>query len=179
VETYSTGMRQKLRFACAIVHDPQLLILDEPTSGLDPDERQAMLNRIRILSRQFGKSVILCTHILPDVQVVCEHVMILAGGTIRLAGPLETLCTTPNPSVLVQVNSGHDEFSTALQADGLTVENAGPLQLRVYGEPRQTNPLLWKLSAETGCLIRSIRPSRNSLEQVFLDAVREVQHAHS
>ncbi|MCA9063467.1 MAG: ABC transporter ATP-binding protein [Planctomycetaceae bacterium] len=179
VETYSTGMRQKLRFACAIVHDPLLLILDEPTSGLDPDERQAMLNRIRILSRQFGKSVILCTHILPDVQVVCESVVILAGGRIRLAGPLETLCSTPNPSLTVQVVSGAGQLATALEAPGLRTEEAGPLRLRVYGEPAAVNAVLWKTAAANGIVIRSAHPSRNSLEQVFLEAVREVEHAHS
>ena len=68
VETYSTGMRQKLKFAAALVHDPELLILDEPTSGLDPDERTAMLRRIRRLADQSGKSVVFCTHILPDVE---------------------------------------------------------------------------------------------------------------
>ena len=68
VETYSTGMRQKLRFAQAIVHDPPVLILDEPTSGLDPEERQVMLNRIRLLAQDQGKAVLLCTHILPDIQ---------------------------------------------------------------------------------------------------------------
>ncbi len=77
VETYSTGMRQKLRFAQAIVHDPPVLILDEPTSGLDPEERVAMLNRIRRLARDEGKAVVICTHILPDVQAVSDAVVIL------------------------------------------------------------------------------------------------------
>ena len=86
VETYSTGMRQKLRFAQALVHDPPILILDEPTSGLDPGEREAMLNRIQILSRDKGKAVLLCTHILPDVQAVSDSVVILAQARVARGG---------------------------------------------------------------------------------------------
>ena len=67
IETYSTGMRQKIKFAAAIVHDPELLILDEPTSGLDPEERESLLNRIALLHREARKSVVISTHILPDV----------------------------------------------------------------------------------------------------------------
>ncbi len=78
VDTYSTGMRQKVKFAQAIVHDPPLLILDEPTAGLDPDERVAMLHRIRTLARDAGKAVMISTHILPDVRAICDMVVILA-----------------------------------------------------------------------------------------------------
>jgi ABC-type multidrug transport system ATPase subunit len=76
----------------AIVHDPRLLILDEPTSGLDPEERESMLHRIRILTRDFRKSVILWTHILPDVQTICDQVVILAAGAVRVSNTLESLC---------------------------------------------------------------------------------------
>jgi ABC-2 type transport system ATP-binding protein len=119
VETYSTGMRQKLRFAMAIVHDPKLLILDEPTSGLDPEEREAMLNRIRILTRQFQKSVILCTHILPDVQVVCDNVVILAGGAVRISDSLDELCRVPNPSLTVTLSGERDAYRESLMKKGV------------------------------------------------------------
>ena len=85
IENYSTGMRQKIKFAAAIVHDPELLILDEPTSGLDPEERENLLNRIRILTNESGKSVLISTHILPDVQSICDHAVILAKGQIVLS----------------------------------------------------------------------------------------------
>ena len=76
IETFSTGMRQKVKFAAAIVHDPKFLILDEPTSGLDPEERDALLQRISVLCVDGGKSALLSTHILPDVQSVCDQVVI-------------------------------------------------------------------------------------------------------
>ena len=91
VETYSTGMRQKLKFAQALVHDPPLLILDEPTTGLDPDQRQSMLSRIKTLARDHGKTVMLSTHILPDVRSVCDQVVMLVRGTVRLADSLDNL----------------------------------------------------------------------------------------
>ncbi|MFO0975288.1 MAG: ABC transporter ATP-binding protein [Planctomycetaceae bacterium] len=179
VETYSTGMRQKLRFAMAIVHDPKLLILDEPTTGLDPEEREAMLNRIRILSREFGKSVILCTHILPDVQTVCNHVVILAAGQVMVSDSLQNLCRTPTPSLTVSLQGNSDAFVASLKEDGYWCETLGPQQVRVPGETEDLSQALWSAAIETGCVIRSMTPSRNSLEQIFLDAVRQVRNAHS
>ena len=178
VETYSTGMRQKLRFAMAIVHDPKLLILDEPTSGLDPEEREAMLNRIRILARQFAKSVILCTHILPDVQVVCDNVVILAGGSVRVSDSLDELCRMPNPSMTVTLSGNRDAYRDRLTAKGVQSEVMSLRQLRVFGEVAVLNEPLWSAATESGCIVRGLSPSKNSLEQIFLTAVREVQSAN-
>src|SRR5688500_13060558 len=91
VDGYSTGMRQKLKFAQAIVHDPDLLILDEPTAGLDPEEREQMLGRIQVLSERSGKAVLVSTHILPDVREVCDNAVILVKGRVRLVQSLDIL----------------------------------------------------------------------------------------
>lgn len=91
VETYSTGMRQKLKFAQAIVHDPPLLILDEPTTGLDPEQRTSMLRKIKNLALEHGKSILISTHILHDVRTVCDQVVIMSQGRIRLVDSLENL----------------------------------------------------------------------------------------
>lgn len=179
VETYSTGMRQKLRFAMAIVHDPRLLILDEPTTGLDPEEREAMLNRIRILAREFGKSVILCTHILPDVQTVCNHVVILAAGQVMVSDSLQNLCRTPTPSLTVNLQGNTATFVGRLRDNGYHSETLAPQQVRVPGEAEDLSSVLWSTAIDTGCVIRSMTPSKNSLEQIFLDAVRQVRNAHS
>ncbi|MFN9719415.1 MAG: ABC transporter ATP-binding protein [Planctomycetota bacterium] len=179
VETYSTGMRQKLRFAMAVVHDPKFLILDEPTSGLDPEERVAMLNRIRILAREFHKSVLLCTHILPDVQSVCDHVIILASGTVRVSDTLETLARMPDASITVDVSGSSEQMQGALERRGRSVRRLDSQQLLVRGTAEDLSLDLWSSACETNCTIRSLVPSRNSMEQIFLDAVRGVGRADS
>ncbi len=179
VETYSTGMRQKLRFAMAIVHDPRFLILDEPTSGLDPEERVAMLNRIRILAREFGKSVLLCTHILPDVQSVCDRVIILASGTVRVSDTLESLARMPNASITVDVSGDSARMKSELERRGHIVRHVDAQQIQVKGTAEELSSDLWAIAHETQCTIRSLVPSRNSMEQIFLDAVRGVTRADS
>jgi len=179
VETYSTGMRQKLRFAMAIVHDPELLILDEPTSGLDPQERVAMLNRIRILTRDFHKTILLCTHILPDVQAVCTRVVILAAGQVRVSESLELLSQLPSPAIFVHFTGSAERFQTALRQQQLSSQLQAPQQLQIPGTAEEHSSIIWQAAAAAECTIRSLLPSRNSLEQIFLDTVRQVQHAHS
>lgn len=179
VETYSTGMRQKLRFAMSIVHDPELLILDEPTSGLDPEERQAMLNRIGILSKKFGKAVMICTHILPDVKVVCDNVAILAGGEIRLVDKLEALLKSESPSVTVEVLDSADLLLDRLVAAGLKTSATGRGRLQVEGETADVSAKIWEVASFSGVAIQNLRASQSSLEEVFLNAVKETKNANS
>jgi ABC-2 type transport system ATP-binding protein len=179
VETYSTGMRQKLRFAMAIVHDPELLILDEPTSGLDPEERQSMLNRIQILSRQMGKAIIICTHILPDVQVVCDRVVIIAAGRVTLCEELEVLQQSPDPSLTVTTRGSAESMLKSLDGQGVRTERVDEQSFRVFGMEAETSSQVWRAASESDVSIRSIIPSRTSLEEVFLKAVQETSHANS
>ncbi|WP_233903432.1 ABC transporter ATP-binding protein [Stieleria maiorica] len=170
VESYSTGMRQKLKFAQALVHDPPLLILDEPTTGLDPDQRVAMLRRIRNLSTRHGKSIILSTHILPDVRSVCDHVVILVQGTVRVIDTLENLSRPIEPTMHVSVIGDHAAFARRVVSEGHRVEwQAKSGTLRISGiQPEQT-PLLWHWAAECDTAIGRLEPAVNSLEQIFID----------
>lgn len=179
VETYSTGMRQKLRFAMSIVHDPELLILDEPTSGLDPEERQAMLNRIGILSKKFGKAVMICTHILPDVKVVCDSVAILAGGEIRLMNTLESLLQSDSPSVTIEVLDDAELLLDRLVAAGLKTSAVGRNRLQVEGEASDVSSRIWEVASLSGLSIQNLKASQSSLEEVFLKAVKETKNANS
>jgi ABC-2 type transport system ATP-binding protein len=179
VETYSTGMRQKLRFAQALVHDPPLLILDEPTSGLDPAEREAMLSRIQILARKHGKAVLLCTHILPDVQAVSDSVVILSKSRVRIAERLERLSQPANPSLEIQVLGDPHAFAAKLQQVGLKPKVDPRGTLTIEGPHAELAARIWQMAHQTEVGVRSIEPSRNSLEEIFLDAVREQPHAHS
>src|SRR5438093_6354985 len=92
LEEYSTGMKQRLKLAQAVVHDPPVLLLDEPTSGLDPAGRSAMLRLLLQLGKEFGKSLLLSTHLLGDVEQVCEMVVILFDGEVRGQGSVADLC---------------------------------------------------------------------------------------
>jgi ABC-2 type transport system ATP-binding protein len=179
VDTYSTGMRQKLKFAQAIVHDPALLILDEPTAGLDPEERQAMLNRIGILVRTTGKAVLLSTHILPDVQSCCNHVVIMARGTVRRMETLEVLSKPTSPALHLRTTTNPEALVRRIEQEGGEVWVRDDGSLVVDGRHQQVIQRLWQWADECGVTIRTLAPSRNSLEQVFLDAVRGDSRADS
>ncbi|MBC7819261.1 MAG: ABC transporter ATP-binding protein [Planctomycetaceae bacterium] len=173
VETYSTGMRQKLRFAQAIVHDPPVLILDEPTSGLDPEERVVMLNRIRVLARDHGKAVLICTHILPDVQSISDAVVILARGRVQVSERLTELSRPAEPSLEVRLLGPSDRFIELIRGRGVAIDARPNDTLVLHGPPEELAGEVWQSAAQCGVGVRSITPSRNSLEEIFLKAVRE------
>jgi ABC-2 type transport system ATP-binding protein len=173
VETYSTGMRQKLRFAQAIVHDPPVLILDEPTSGLDPEERQVMLNRIRLLARDQGKAVLICTHILPDVQSISDSVVILARGKVQVSERLSVLSRPASPSLEVRLLGSTDRFLDSIRNRGIAVTARSNGTVVLQGAPEELANEVWQTAKESGVGVRSMSPSRNSLEEIFLNAVRE------
>jgi len=179
VETYSTGMRQKLNFAQAIVHDPPILVLDEPTSGLDPTERQVMLSRIRVLARDAGKSILICTHILPDVQAISDSVVILARGKVRVAESLEQLNRPISPSVHVRVAGDSQPLVRKLQQAQLVVEEQETGTLVVAGAAQDCVSEIWSCAAACGAVIRQVKSSQNSLEEIFVEAVRENQSARA
>ncbi len=168
VESYSTGMRQKLKFAQALVHDPPLLILDEPTSGLDPDQRESMLSRIRTLARVHRKSIILSTHILPDVQSVCDNVVMLVRGKIRIVDTLQNLSRPSEPTLLANVFGDHAQFAERLQRVGLqvSIERDGAVRI---GNVVDISTI-WQIAAETNTSIRQLAPTVNSLDKLFFDA---------
>jgi ABC-2 type transport system ATP-binding protein len=179
IESYSTGMRQKIKFAAAIVHDPELLILDEPTSGLDPEERESLLNRIRFLAREHGKSILLSTHILPDVQSVCDQVVILARGEIRLNTTFEEINRPRIPSVTLTLLAENPEFAEKLERAGLKVERIPGGEWLVTGQDYTVAETVWQLAQASGATLQSLKPARNSLEEIFLEAVKESPDANS
>jgi ABC-2 type transport system ATP-binding protein len=178
IDTYSTGMRQKIKFAQAIVHDPPLLILDEPTSGLDPDERESMLARIRTLCTKHGKTAIISTHILPDVRQVCDHVIILAGGEVCLSESLELLMRPSAPGVNIRTAADASRLVDLLRGRGHAIQQGDPMSFFVEGIDVRNTSHIWELAAAAEIGVLSMTPVRNSLEQIFMNAVREDQHAH-
>ncbi len=170
VESYSTGMKQRLKLAAAIVHDPRLLILDEPTNGMDPAGRQEMIALARDLSHGKGMSLLFSSHLLPDVEAVCDHVLVLGRGELLAQGNIQELKQVHNRSYEVRVKGDIAPFLHRLQQSGCRAEPSGDL-LRVQLTDGQTTELLWHIAADMGEQIRYLRPQRSSLEDVFLQAV--------
>ena len=173
IDTYSTGMRQKIKFAQAIVHDPPLLILDEPTSALDPEEREAMLARIRTLCTKHGKTAIISTHILPDVRQVCDHVVILAGGEIRLSESLDVLMRPGAPGVTIRTGGDATRLVELLRGRGHAIQQSDAVTFFVGAVDVEDTSQIWELAAAAEVGVLSMMPVRNSLEQIFMKAVRE------
>jgi ABC-2 type transport system ATP-binding protein len=171
VEQYSTGMRQRLRLAQSLVHDPQLIFLDEPTNGLDPRGRDEVLQLIADLGTTHKKSVVLCSHLLPDVEAVCRHVVVLRAGGVATEGDVEEIRRLEAGTFRVRVDGDRAAFLAALSAGGgaLKVEEDETLVVRVpIGE---TAKLLFRAAAASSCVVRELSGFEQSLEGVFLRAM--------
>jgi ABC-2 type transport system ATP-binding protein len=179
IDTYSTGMRQKIKFAAAIVHDPEFLILDEPTSGLDPEERDALLTRIRLLWTQASKSVLISTHILPDVQAICDEVVIISNGQVRLSDRLENLSRTQAPSFTIQILSDPVAFETSLRDLGLSPTVGERGEFLIESATPNLQDKIWQAARLSQTTIQTMTPARNSLEEIFMSTVMEAQNANS
>ncbi len=175
VETYSTGMKQRIKLAQALVHDPDLLFLDEPTNGMDPKGRDDMLELVRDLAHNKGVNLILSSHVLPDVEYTCDHVVVMDKGRIAASGPIEAL-KQPRGRVYelrVKTPGELEDFFECLRAAGLDCHSTDEDIVRVFvpgtGGARQ----VFALAAAHGVQVRHLRPSVPTLEDVFAHAVGE------
>ncbi|MEU4245245.1 ABC transporter ATP-binding protein [Actinoplanes sp. NPDC026619] len=125
---YSTGMKQRVKLAQALVHDPDLLLLDEPTNGLDPAGRDAMLTLIHRIGNEFGISVVVCSHLLGEVERICDSLIAIEGGRLLRADRISSM-TTASDVLAVEVSEGTDELAAALSALGFAVTPEGRLLL--------------------------------------------------
>ena len=178
VETYSTGMKQRIKLAQALVHDPDLLFLDEPTNGMDPKGREEMLDLIRDLSHNKGVSLILSSHLLPDVEYTCDHVVVLDRGAIAAAGPIDDLKGPAGRVYEVRIKGDLGRFQARLQQAGLECHETEDDLLRVFvpGDPGAAGGDQQRIAAlarECQAQIRHLRPSLPTLEDVFARAVGE------
>ncbi len=115
---YSTGMKQRVKLAQALVHDPILILLDEPTAGLDPTGRTEMLNLIRRIAREFGISVVLSTHLMQDVERTCDNIVLLDLGRVKESADVKSL-TQETELVYIEVANNRDKFISELQSRNL------------------------------------------------------------
>jgi ABC-2 type transport system ATP-binding protein len=173
VETYSTGMKQRIKLAQALVHDPDLLFLDEPTNGMDPKGREEMLELIRDLAHNKGMNLILSSHLLPDVEFTCDHVVVLHQASVAAQGPIDEL-KGPRGSVFeFRIKGDRAAFSRVLADAGLSVHAGEEDVMRVFVPDERGAHALFSLAARHGVQVRHLRPSLPSLEDVFAQAVGE------
>ena len=125
---YSTGMKQRVKLAQALVHDPDLLLLDEPTNGLDPAGRDAMLTLIHRIGTEFGISVVVCSHLLGEVERICDSLIAIEAGHLLRADRISAM-TEASDVLAVEVSEGTDELAAALTALGMPVIAEGRLLL--------------------------------------------------
>jgi ABC-2 type transport system ATP-binding protein len=172
VEEYSTGMKQRAKLAQALVHDPPVLLLDEPTSGLDPAGRDAMLRLVTRLGTEHGKSVVLSTHLLADVEAVCERVVILAGGRVRREGTVAELCARRRDRYRLRVQGDADAFRRGLVDSGVSLlADDGGGEWRVAVPDGWANLTFFRLAEAHAVVIRSLVPDDETLEELFLRTV--------
>lgn len=173
VETYSTGMKQRIKLAQALVHDPQLIFLDEPTNGLDPKGRVEMLELVRDISVSKGIHVVLSSHLLPDVEWVCKDALVIHKGKRLAAGKIEELKQTSGAVYECRVKGDAAAFRTGLEAAGCRCQEGddGVMKIQMTGD--LNSHLLLETARDHQVQIRHLVPLRHSLEEVFLAAIAE------
>jgi ABC-2 type transport system ATP-binding protein len=172
VETLSVGMRQKVAFAAAIVHDPAIVILDEPTNGLDPLERRAMLGRLVTLAHDHGKTILVSTHVLRDVQSICQRLVLLVRGRIQLAGSIAELTGAATPDLRLRGSGPLDDLAVELAGRGVPARQAADGDgLVVRATADEALVAIWEAARNRGVAVRSLEPERRPLEDVFLAAL--------
>ena len=165
---FSTGMRQRTKLAQALVADPELVLLDEPTAGLDPVGREEMLALVSRLSG-FGISVVLATHLLDDVQRVCQSIVMIDAGRLLHAGPTEELLQRTG-TVRVEVDDRADELVAHLGAVGITARASTPTSVDVSVDDQATLDAVRDAADDLGLALLALTGRRHSLDELFTEA---------
>jgi ABC-2 type transport system ATP-binding protein len=172
VGTMSTGQRQRVKLAQAIVHDPQLVLLDEPTNGLDPAQREGMLTLIRHVGDELGMDVILSSHLLEEVERVSDGVIILDAGVVAVGGALDEL-RGGGDELIVEVDGPTDTLLAVLPG----AQPIGPGRLLVPLVDDSTYDTVRDVIADAGLGLRRLQLRTASLEEIYLEAADRVRAA--
>jgi ABC-2 type transport system ATP-binding protein len=171
IGTYSTGMKQRIKLAQALVHDPDLLFLDEPTNGMDPKGRDEMLELIRDLGHNKGVSLILSSHLLPDVEFTCDHLVVLDKGRIATAGRIGELKGPAGSVFELRIKGDTPAFIEVLRAHGMECHATDEDVMRVFVPGDRTPRDVFALASQHNVQVRHLRASVPTLEDVFAKAV--------
>ena len=168
---YSTGMKQRVKLAQALVHDPRLMLLDEPTNGLDPRGRNDMLDLIQRIGSEFRVPIILSSHLLGEIERVCEHLVEIAGGRLVRSVPMSTL-TRATGLLIVEVDGDVDRLSAHLSRQGLSVTRDGRVLLvSVDGDADRVHDKVRDAVVDLDLGLVRLEQSRLHLEDIFQTTV--------
>ena len=176
IKGFSTGMKQRVKLAQAIVHDPELVFLDEPTNGLDPLGREEMLGLIQRIHGQLGILVVLSSHILDDVERVCDYVVVLDGGQVVASQPLRAP-EDDRADLHVRVDGDPAPFLRRLETAGIAARPAGiefasdEFIISRDGDGDGTLDAIRDAAAATEAPLRLLRPATRSLEDLYIGSV--------
>ncbi len=162
---YSTGMKQRVKLAQALVHDPTIVMLDEPTAGLDPGGREEMLDLIRRTGREFGISLLLSSHLMGEVERTCDRIIVLEGGRVTQAGAVAQF-TQETQTLFLEVDDNLDELMEALKKHGVQAELDGASVVVQDVTEEQYDDIRDAL-VDADCRLRRLAPRRGSLQDIF------------
>ncbi len=174
VEEYSTGMKQRVKLAQALAHDPKLLLLDEPTNGMDTSGREEMLELVKDIATDKNINVILSSHLLPDVEFACQEIVALSHGSVAIQGQIQALKGNKGQSFDLKIVGDSEAYITALEHHNFQVELHPDKRLRVTsGSQEQTETtFFFKLAYDTGVQLRQLRGVKHTLEDIFAEVMR-------
>lgn len=167
---YSAGMKQRVKLAQTLVHDPLLVLLDEPTAGLDPGGREEMLGLIRRTGREFGISILISSHLMGDVERTCDRIIVLDSGRVMEEGAVASF-TEETQTLYVEVDANREEFVTALAGRGIdsAVEGSAVVIEEVSEERYDA---IRDALVEADAPLRRMAPRRRALAEIFQRADR-------
>jgi ABC-2 type transport system ATP-binding protein len=162
---YSTGMKQRVKLAQALVHDPVLVLLDEPTTGLDPSGREEMLEMIRRIGHDFGISILLSSHLMGDVEHTCDRIIVLDGGHVTEEGAVSGF-TEETQTLAIEIDDNLDEFMVALVKRDIqaTVEGSAVI---LQQESEEQYDIIRDAVVEANARLRRLAPRRHTLTDIF------------
>ena len=173
IDGYSAGMKQRVKLAQALIHDPKLLLLDEPTNGMDTSGREEMLQLVKDIAMDKGINVILSSHLLPDVEYACREIIALSHGSVVIQEQIETLRQNKGQAFDLRIVGDSDAYITALERQNYRVEVRPDKHLRVTSESQAETgtKFLFQLAYDTGVQLRQLREVKHSLEDIFAEVM--------
>ena len=167
IGTFSSGMKQATKLACALIHDPDILICDEPTNGLDQRARDFMLKTLRNTVEQGGRTVLMSGHVMDDIQEVCESIVMIHKGKIVVHRRIDELAKQVDEEIEISVWGGSSSMQDALESRGLIVRRLGRV-MRIKVESEETIPIILECAVESNVQIRRLGEYKPDLEDIFL-----------